>query len=119
MCYQTLVKIDHDSRVGSHEVCVLLLALGPVLERSLGEVDFGHGFGEDLGAESLALSSELVHHLWASNTIGESGEVLNVGGGGELASGSESVQGGRVIVASVEMRWSILGNINGFERKVA
>lgn len=42
-------------------------------------------FGPD-----LRLSSELVHHLRTPDSVGETGEVLDIGGGGELSSGRES-----------------------------
>lgn len=43
-----------DLRVGSHKVTFLLLALGPVLERTLRQIDPGDSLGDDVGAESLA-----------------------------------------------------------------
>jgi hypothetical protein len=39
-------------RVGSHEISLLLLSLGPVLERTLLEVDSSDSLGNDLGSES-------------------------------------------------------------------
>jgi hypothetical protein len=78
------------SRVSGHELGVLLLSLGPVLEGADGEVDLGDGLGDNLGAEALRLGTELVHHVGASDALREAGEVLDIGGGGELASGGKA-----------------------------
>lgn len=40
------------------------------------------------------LRAELVHHLGTSHAVREPGEVLDLGGGGELASWGEAVGGG-------------------------
>ena len=50
-----------DDSVGSHEFVLLLLALGPVFEGALGQVDTGDSLGDDVGTKSLAgVSGDLV-----------------------------------------------------------
>ena len=73
--------------------------------------NFGNGFGVNLRAEADGLGAEEIHHLGTSDSVGETGagggesqsrekargvqgrgvQVLDVGGGGELSSGGESV----------------------------
>ena len=85
-----------DLRVGSHEIGFLLLTLGPVLERTLGEVNSSDGLGDDVCTESctigsastnpssrdaiscVPLCSEFVHHFGTGHTIWETWEVLDL-----------------------------------------
>jgi len=85
-----------DVRVGSHEISLLLLSLGPVLEWPCTQVDSSNSLGNDVGTESctfwlasqvgrtktdesdIPLSSEFVHHLGTSDTIWETGEILDL-----------------------------------------
>ena len=55
------------------------------------EVQLGDGLGDDLGAEALGLLAHVVHQLGTTNSLGEAGEVLDIGGGGELATGGGAV----------------------------
>lgn len=77
-----------DDGVGGLEIGVLLFTLPPVLEGSLREVDLGDGLGNDGGSESFGLSTELVHHLSSVDTVREPGEVVDVGGSGQLTARS-------------------------------
>lgn len=78
-----------DDGVGS--VVLLGGPLGSVLEGAGREVDLGNGLADNLGAETLRLSLHLVHQLLAHDAIGETGEVLDLGRGGELATGSDAI----------------------------
>jgi hypothetical protein len=68
-------------------------------------------WGVERGASRSPLRAELVHHLGTCHAVREPGEVLDLGGGGELASWGEAVGGeGSGGVASVgncawSMRW--------------
>ena len=73
--------------------------------------NFGDGFGVNLSTEAHGLGAEEIHHFGPSDAVGESGaaaiklfvslvkgesagcgvQVLDVGGGGELSSGGESI----------------------------
>lgn len=68
-----------------------VVPLGPHLEGTLGQVEFGDGLSEDLGAEALGLLAHFLHQLTTADTVGETGEVLDVGGRGELATGGGAV----------------------------
>lgn len=65
--------------------------LGRVLEGAFGEVELGDGLGDDFCAEALGLLAHVVHQLAAEDSIGEAGKVLDVGGGGQLATGGGAV----------------------------
>lgn len=82
-----------DHGVGS--VCRLtvgtVVPLGPHLERSLRQIQLGNGLSDDLGTETLGLGAHLVHQLGTADTVGETGEVLDVSGGGQLATGGSAV----------------------------
>lgn len=68
-----------------------IVPLGPHLEWSGGQVELRDGLGDDLGAEALGLCAHVVHELGAADTVGKSGEVLDIGGRGELTTGSGAV----------------------------
>ena len=61
------------------------LEIGEDFEGSGGKIDLGDSCNEDLGAEAEGLGATAIHDFIIVNTIRETGEVLNVGGGGELA----------------------------------
>ena len=44
------------------------------------EVDLDHVVGHQLGAEALGLAAHLIHELGALDPLGETGEVLHLGG---------------------------------------
>lgn len=73
--------------------CVLGVGvpLGGELEGSLGEVQLGNSLADDLCAEALGLLPHGVHELASHYAIGKAGEVLDVGGGGQLAAGCDAV----------------------------
>ena len=81
---------SHDYGIGSAgrrgigTISVLL----PDLEWTRGEVNSGDGLGDNLSAESGRLLAHVVHELRAGDTLGETREVLDLGGGGELTAGS-------------------------------
>ena len=79
-----------DEGVGGDWLLVLV-ELGPELEWSGGEVDLGDSLCDDVVAELDGLLSHAVHELTAHETVWETGEVLNLGGGGQLAAGSDTV----------------------------
>ena len=58
----------------------------------MGEVDGGDGLRDYLGTEALRLLAAAVHEVGAEDAGGKSREVLDVGGGGELATGSDAVR---------------------------
>ncbi|KAL3702793.1 hypothetical protein TMatcc_000105 [Talaromyces marneffei ATCC 18224] len=72
-------------------VCGFLIgAIGPFLpqpEWALAEVDTSDGLSNDLGTESLGLAAHVVHEFGASNSSWETGEVLDIGGCGQLTTG--------------------------------
>lgn len=65
--------------------------LGRVLEGTVLEVKVGDGLANDLGAEALGLLAHVVHELATHDSLGEAREVLDIGGGGQLATGSRAV----------------------------
>ncbi|PON82760.1 hypothetical protein TorRG33x02_215360 [Trema orientale] len=67
------------------------LGIGEDLEGGGGEIDARDGLGEDLGAEAEGLAPAAVHELDAKDALWETGEILDVGGGGELAAGGDVV----------------------------
>ena len=67
------------------------LGIGEYFEGSGGKIDPGDSFSEDLSAEAEGLGAAAIHDFITINTIRETGEVLNVGGGGELAAWSNVV----------------------------
>lgn len=81
---------SHDDGIGSAgrrgvgAISVLL----PDLEWTRREVNSGDGLGDNLSAESGRLLAHVVHERWASDALGETREVLDLGGGGELTAGS-------------------------------
>ena len=52
-----------------------------------GQVDVGDVVGDQLGAELLGLLAQVVHQRRAHDAVGETGEVLDVGGGHQGATG--------------------------------
>ena len=52
-----------------------------------GEVDRGDVVGDQLGAEALGLLAQVVHEVRAHDAVGEAGEVLDVGGVHQRATG--------------------------------
>ena len=62
-----------------------------VLERAGREVELLNRLGYDLGSEANGLRLHLVHQLLAHDAVGEAREVLDFGGGGELATGGDAV----------------------------
>jgi len=65
--------------------------VGGDAEGARGEVDVGDGLGEDVGPEADGLGAAVVHEVDAHDSLGESREVLDVGGGGELPPGGDVV----------------------------
>lgn len=78
-----------DNGVGG--VCLLGGELGAVLEGAGGEIEGGDGVGDNFCAEALGLGSHVVHQLAAHDTLGETGEVLNLGGSGQLTTSSNAI----------------------------
>jgi len=76
-----------DDGIGRLEIGVLFFPLSPVLERSLREVDLGDRLGDDGRPESLGLGAELVHHLTSIDTVGETGEIVDIGRRRQLTAG--------------------------------
>ena len=94
-----------DNGVGgaSRGIIGAVTPLGPHLERALGQVDARDGLGDDLGTEALGLLAHSLHQLLATDTVGETGEVLDVGGGGELATGGGAVGEHTLIKDGIEL----------------
>lgn len=65
--------------------------LGGELKGPLGEVQLGDGLADYLCAEALGLLPHGIHELATHYSVGEAGEVLDVGGGGQLAAGGDAV----------------------------
>lgn len=78
-----------DDSVGG--VLGVRVPLGGELEGPLGEVQLGDSLADDLCAEALGLLPHGVHELAPHYAVGEAGEVLDVGGGGQLATGCDAV----------------------------
>lgn len=78
-----------DDSVGG--VLGVRVPLGRELEGSLGEVQLGDSLADDLCAEALGLLPHGVHELASHYAIGEAGEVLDIGGGGQLAASCDAV----------------------------
>ena len=57
------------------------------MERTLLEVDMLDIAGPYIAAEALGLAAKVVHHGGAGNPFGIAGEILDLGGDGELAAG--------------------------------
>lgn len=76
-----------------------LLELAPVAERARGEVDLGHGLGDDLRAEPERLGAELVHELRPQDAGGEAGEVLDCNG----------EKGGALVTRDWGGSWELMG----------
>jgi hypothetical protein len=72
-----------------HPGHALALVAG-VAERPPRQIDPGDGLGVDHRAEAHRLGAEAVAQLGAVDALGEAGEVLDVGGGGELATGGDA-----------------------------
>lgn len=68
-----------------------IVPLSPHLEGSLRQVQLGNGLSDDLSTEPLRLGAHLVHQLGAADTVGETGKVLDISGGGKLATGGGAV----------------------------
>ena len=79
-----------DDGVGG--VCLVRGELGGVLEGAGGEVQRVDGVGDDGGAAALGLLAQVVHQSAAHDAVWEAGEVLDVGGRGELAAGGDAVR---------------------------
>ena len=79
-------ECGEDNRVGKDG-----LGIGEDLEGSGGEIDPKDGLGEDLGAEAEGLVLTTVHELAPKDVFWEIKEILDVGGGGELATGGNVV----------------------------
>lgn len=82
---------DNGVRSVSGLVVGTVVPLGPHLEGPLGQIQLGDGLGDDLGTEALGLGAHLVHQLGTADTVGEAGEVLDISGGGQLATGGGTV----------------------------
>ncbi len=54
-------------------------------------VKLGDRLGYDLSTEALGLGAHLVHQLLAHDAVGEAGVVLDLGGGRQLAAGSDAI----------------------------
>jgi hypothetical protein len=74
-----------------HGLGLDLLLLGEDLEGALGEVHALHGLGEYLRAHAQALLAHAVGEIHAQDALREAGEVLHVGGGGQLAARRDAV----------------------------
>jgi hypothetical protein len=74
-----------DQRVG-----LAFLLLGPVPERPLRQVDAIDRLGVDSRAEPHGLRAKPLAQLGALDAVGEAGEVLDVGRGGELSAGCDA-----------------------------
>lgn len=77
--------------------------LGRVLEGAVLEVKVGDSLANDLGAEALGLLAHVVHELATHNSLGEAGEVLDVGGGGQLATGSGAISHEALVQSGLEV----------------
>ena len=71
---------------------LVLLILAPVTEGPPAQVDLGHCLGDDARPEPQRLRAEFIHELGAEHTRGEPWEVLDIGGGGQLAASCEAVR---------------------------
>ena len=91
-----------DDGVGGDGLSVLV-PLSPELEGSLGQIDLGDGLCDDLGAKLDGLRSHVVHETGARDSLGETGEVLNVGGGGKLATGSNAVSKHTLVKSGLDL----------------
>ncbi len=67
-------------------------------ERPLREVDCGHVVGQELGAETLRLRAEVLHHRGAQHAFGIPGVVLDVARDHELAAEGDSFDHERIQV---------------------
>lgn len=78
---------------GGNDDCIGLngFGIGEDFEGRGGEIDLGDGLGEDLSAEPDGLAPAAVHELYAEDSVWKPREVLDVGGGGELAAGSNII----------------------------
>lgn len=83
----------NDDGVGGADglAALVVVPLGPHLEGPGGEVKLGDSLSDDLGTETLRLCAHVVHQLGAADAVGESREVLDVGGSSELTTGSGAV----------------------------
>lgn len=68
-----------------------VVVFGPEFEGLLRQVQLGDGLCDDFSAEADGLLAHGLHQFGAANAIGETGEVLDVGGGGELTAGCGAV----------------------------
>lgn len=68
-----------------------IVPLSPHFEGTLGEIQLGDSFSDNLGTEALRLLAHLLHQLLTADTVRETGEVLDIGGGSELATGSGAI----------------------------
>ena len=73
-----------EAQIFSH---TYLLGIGEDLEGNRAEIDLINSLGKYLRAESERLAPQPFHELVSEDSVGETGEVLDVGGGGELAPG--------------------------------
>lgn len=81
-----------------------VVPLSPQLERLLRQVELGDSLGDHLGSKSDRLLAHLVHQFRATNAVGETGEVLDIGGGGELSTGGGAVGQHTLIQDRLEFR---------------
>ena len=87
-----------------HRPREVLVVAHPHAKRPLGEVDLRHVVGQVLGAESLGLAPEVLHHLRAEDAARIAGVVLDVAGDHELAAEGDALdhEGVQVGARSVE-----------------
>lgn len=81
-----------DERIGGVHGGIVraVRTLDPQLVGARRQINAGDGLGDDFGAEAHGLGAHVVHELAAVDAVGETGVVLDVGGGGELAAGSSA-----------------------------
>ena len=63
----------------------LLLSVHDDVERARGEIDAGNDARADIRPEAQGLLAHVIHEFGAVDAFGETGEVFDFGGGGELS----------------------------------
>ena len=86
----------NDDGLGLNHIVVVI----DTTERTLTEVCADDISLTDVGAETLSLFLEVGHHVGAGDTLGVAGEILNLGGDGELATGLHALVKDRMDVGA-------------------
>lgn len=81
-----------------------IVPLRPQLERPLREIHSRDSLSDNLSSEPDGLLAHVLHQLCTTDTIREAGEVLDVGGGGELTASSGAVSQHTLIKDRLELR---------------